>query len=293
MSRYTLYLLIVLMIIPTTVAQEEIRVINDIPYVIDGHNTQILDIYLPSNPDSLVPIILMVHGGGFIAGDKSEMQGASEHYASLGYAIISPNYRLAPEFTYPSAHADVFCALAWTLTHAEDYNLDPSRLFLMGESAGANTIALLATIDDPNTVLDDCEYTLPDTLDIQAVFAMYMPVDLNSCECFLAKQLGSIYLGVNMSDWVNIESQALWQSASIINKLDRNDPPFYLIHGMNDFLVPVSESEFFASHYQDIGGQAELVVFEGANHGFFTTINSVYTQQALGIIDTWLADFEG
>ncbi|GAB5493659.1 MAG: alpha/beta hydrolase [Phototrophicaceae bacterium] len=292
MSRYALYLLILLIALPTF-AQDDIHLISDIPYVGNGHESQTLDIYLPSNYDDPLAIILMVHGGGFIAGDKSEMQGASEHYASLGYAVIAPNYRLAPEFIYPSAHADVFCALAWTLAHAEDYNLDSAQLFLMGESAGANIIALLATIDDPNTLVTNCDYTLPDSLDIQAVFALYMPVDLNSCECQLAKQLASIYLDVNVSDWLDSETQDLWQSASIINKLDKGDPAFYLIHGANDFLVPVSESEFFATHYQAVGGEAELVVFEGANHGFFTTISSAYTQEALGIIDGWLDSFEG
>ena len=113
----------------------------------------------------------------------------------------------------------------------------------MGESAGANIVAVLATIDDPNTLLDACDYELPETLDIQAVFALYMPVDLSSCDCQLAKRLASVYLDVELSDWADIESQALWQSASILNKWDKNDPPFYLIHGANDFLVPVSESE--------------------------------------------------
>ena len=261
---------------------------SDIPYVTDGHELQTLDIYLPNSSQVTLPIILMVHGGGFIAGDKSEMQGAAEHYAELGYAVISPNYRLAPDFTYPTAHADVFCALAWTLSHANDYHLDPNNLVLMGESAGANTVALLATMDTPNALLEDCEYQLSDDLSIQAVFAMYMPVDLSSCECQLAKRLASIYLGINLSDWENAETQSLWQSASIIKELDDTDPPFYLIHGANDFLVPLSESEFFVNAYQEVGGYAELVVFEGANHGFFTNIDSDYTQRALAIIDDWL-----
>lgn len=288
MIRYTLCsLLLLLHLIPIN-AQDNWRFIGDIPYVADGDITQTLDLYLPNNSQNPLPIIFMVHGGGFIAGDKSEMQGSAEHYAGLGYAVISPNYRLAPDFTYPTAHEDVFCALAWTLAHAHDYNLDPTRLILLGESAGANTVALLATMDAPNTLLDNCEYQLPDELNIEAVFAMYMPVDLSSCECQLAKRLASIYLGINLSDWEDDETQSIWQSASIIKELDATDPPFYLIHGANDFLVPLSESEFFVNAYQVVGGDAKLVIFEGANHGFFTNIDSVYTQRALAIIDDWL-----
>lgn len=288
MIRYTLYSLLLLFHLIPINAQDNLRFIGDIPYVTDGDIAQALDLYLPNNSQDTFPIIFMVHGGGFIAGDKSEMQGSAEHYAELGYAVISPNYRLAPDFTYPTAHADVFCALAWTLTHTEEYNLDPTRLILMGESAGANTVALLATMDTPNTLLNNCEYQLPADLAIEAVFAMYMPVDLNSCECQLAKRLASIYLGINLSDWENAETQSIWQSASIIKELDATDPPFYLIHGANDFLVPLSESEFFVNAYQEVGGYAELVVLDGANHGFFTNIESVYTQQALAIIDDWL-----
>lgn len=289
MVRYFLCTVFFLFVSITLVQADNQR-IYDIAYLIGGDEYQTLDIYLPNELQAPLPILFMVHGGGFIAGDKSEMHGTAEHYANLGYAVISPNYRLAPAFTYPTAHADVFCALAWTLAHADEYNLDNSRLYLMGESAGANTIALLATMDAPNSLLTDCEHQLPEPLNIRAVFAMYMPVDLASCECQIAKRLASMYLDVNLSDWDDTTTQALWENASIIHELDQNDPPFYLIHGANDFLVPLSESDYFVELVETVGGHAELVVFEGANHGFFTNIDSDYTQRALEIIDKWLED---
>jgi acetyl esterase/lipase len=254
---------------------------DNIAYIPDGHPRQTLDVYQPQHPDP-VPVIVMIHGGGYIAGSKNMLSDAAQWFAERGYAVVVPGYRLAPDFTYPAQINDAFCALAWTYSHADEYGFDTDDLILLGESAGANAAALLATVDTPQTYLSDCPYTLPDNAQPAGVVAYYMPVDLSTCECQLAKTLSYTYLGVSADEIENVdEARNLWDEASPLSWMDANDPPFLLIHGTDDFLIPVSESRYFVEEYESAGAQAELVALEGAGHGFFAYLNREAAQQAL------------
>jgi len=282
-------LALMLLILPV-MAQDEVVTIYDLPYFDNAHELQTLDIFLPEDAgDSTYPVLFLVHGGGFIIGDKSEVHPAAMRYAEQGYAVITPNYRLAPDVHFPDAHSDVFCAMAWTLAHAEDYNLDLSRIVLMGESAGANIVAYLATVDDATDFTRDCEFDYPENPDYDAAITFYLPVDLLSCECQFARSMASQYLNVNITNWNDADVIADFVEDSVLSWLDSDDPPFYMIHGENDFVVPLSESEFFVDAYQSAGGYTELVVIEGANHGFLTSgIESTYLAQSYELIDEWL-----
>lgn len=252
-----------------TMAQEP-QILLDIPYIPDGQERQVLDVYLPENVDSPVPTLLMIHGGGFIFGDKDEMRSVAQSFQEMGYATVAPNYRLAPDYTYPAQIEDVFCALAWTIHHAEEYGFDPTRLVLVGESAGANAAALLGTVDTPQQYLANCPYSLPDDFQARAVVAYYMPVNLTSCDCVAAQQMAALYLGIPEGEAGQLETmQDRWADASPLYWIDDNDPPFLLVHGERDSLVPLSESLAFQSAYEEVGGEVLLITIPLLNHGFF------------------------
>ncbi|MCA9911964.1 MAG: alpha/beta hydrolase [Anaerolineae bacterium] len=270
---------------------QEPHILQDIPYIANGHERQVLDVYLPENIDSPVPTLLMIHGGGFIFGDKDEMRSVAQFFQEAGYATVAPNYRLAPDYTYPAQIEDVFCALAWTVNHAEEYGFDLTRLVLVGESAGANAAALLGTVDIPEQYLTDCPYSLPDSFQARAVVAYYMPVDLTSCDCVAAQQMAALYLGIPQEETSHTETmQDRWADASPLYWIDENDPPFLLVHGERDSLVPLSESLAFQQAYEAVGGEVTLITVPLLNHGFFRLTWLPPVQNALEDVQQFIAD---
>lgn len=269
---------------------QETQTLQDIPYIADAHERQVLDVYLP-DADEPAPTLFMIHGGGFIFGDKDEMRSVARIFQEAGYATVAPNYRLAPEYTYPSQIEDVFCALAWTVNHAEEYGFDPSRLVLIGESAGANAAAMLGTVDSPEQYLEHCPYPLPDDFQARAVVAYYMPVDLTSCECTAAQQMAAVYLGIPEEEMADVETvQNSWADASPLAWIDAADPPFLLVHGERDSLVPLSESLAFQSAYEAVGGDVSLITIPLLNHGFFRLTWLPPVQNALEEVQLYIAD---
>jgi len=291
MNRWLLLLCIVLFTIPTLAQDDNLSTRVNIPYNDDGNPRQVLDLHRPDDVDEPLPVIFMVHGGGFVFGSQEMLFDVARRYAGMGYAVVTPTYRLAPINTYPAAIEDVFCALAWTFENADEFNVDLSRLVLVGESAGANAAAIIATVADPSPYLTDCPYALPDDYTIQGVVAVYLPVDLSTCDCDPARGLASLYLGIDNDDWEQAENlRDLWAEASPLAHLDEDDPPFILIHGTDDSFVPYSESELFVETYQALGGEVELFPIEGADHGYFDRVRSRPARETYAIIDAWLQD---
>ncbi len=105
------------------------------------HKTHRLDIYRPKSDAKTLPVVMYIHGGGFGTGSRRTHRIAAEKYAQLGYLVFNIDYRLAPEYPYPSGAQDVCLAYAWLVAHASDYGGDVARLSIAGESAGGNLTA--------------------------------------------------------------------------------------------------------------------------------------------------------
>lgn len=286
---FIVFVLMLIVHLQEASARDAITTITDVPYG-EAHPRQILDIYLPSDTDETVPLIVMIHGGGYVFGSKDILRDVALYYAEMGYAVVVPSYRLAPEFTYSAPIEDIFCAMAWTVNHSNDFGFDSTQVILLGESAGANAAALLGTVDMPEQFLSNCDHALPDDISYQAIIGLYMFADLSSCDCDLVRSTTSAYLDVPYSAWDNTNSANLWGEASLYHWLDADDPPFYLIHGEDDFIVPISESELFVERYSAMGGEVELVTLPNVRHGFLAQIDDPATQASLVIIDDWLTE---
>lgn len=117
---------------------------DDIVYGTDPVR-QALDVYRPkaAGADTL-PVIVSVHGGGWVYGDKERYQYYCMELAKRGFAVVNFSYRLAPEFPFPAPLEDTNSVFRWVLDHGEEYGLDSSRVFAVGDSAGAHTLALYA-----------------------------------------------------------------------------------------------------------------------------------------------------
>jgi acetyl esterase/lipase len=116
---------------------------RDVAYGTDP--LQKLDVYAPAKGTAKGPVILFAHGGGWRRGDKKQHGNKGAAYSSNGILFISTNYRLAPNVMHPKEIQDIASAFAWVKAHATDYGADPNQIYVMGHSAGAHLVDLLAT----------------------------------------------------------------------------------------------------------------------------------------------------
>ncbi len=117
----------------------------DIAYLNDQNAAHTLDVYIPGKKEKPFTVLVHIHGGGWVMGDKSLMKTTGLFYASQGILFITPNYRLSPKAQHPAHVEDCAAAVAWAVRHAEELGGDKTRIFLSGHSAGAHLAALLAT----------------------------------------------------------------------------------------------------------------------------------------------------
>jgi len=118
---------------------------DDIRYGDESH-WQALDIYRPRGAEGPLPVIVSVHGGAWVYGDKERYQYYCLSLAQRGFAVINFSYRLAPEYKYPAPLEDTNAVFHWLMEHGGEYGLDAGRVFAVGDSAGAHLLALYACI---------------------------------------------------------------------------------------------------------------------------------------------------
>jgi acetyl esterase/lipase len=260
-----------------------------VPYIADGSPRQKLDVYLPEGEDGPFPTIFAIHGGGFSTGSKVTYNELASHFNELGYALVSIDYRLTPDFNYPAQVQDSFCALAWVHANAASYGFDTERIIVMGESTGGYLAAMLGTVDTQSLYLEGCPNLLPRTDWIQGALVFYGHFDFTSIDGYTDGyiRLGlQPYWGVEFSE---IPPDTLAEM-SPLSWVDGSEPPFLLIHGTSDIDIPSWMSEDFASALEESGAAVELLLLE-AGHGFFgrPSLSSPTNVQSLETVESWLA----
>lgn len=231
--------------------------------------TQRLDLYTPSGPGPY-PVVVYVHGGGWVAGDKSTPAdvGMVASIVAHGYAVVSVNYRLAAEAVFPAQLDDLRTALAWVRDHGAEHGLDAGRLGVFGVSAGAHLAALLGTVERET---------------VRAVVGWAPPVDLGSVGHDLASRPDCDGAWPDPEDpesfWAALvggpvsaqpERVAAADPTRHLADGDLADlPPFLFSHGDRDCTVPLEQSERFVAIVRAVTGRpdsAEVRVLPGAGH---------------------------
>lgn len=125
---------------------ENIKRFDDISYGPD-QTWQVLDVYRPkASGNEKLPVIVSVHGGGWVYGDKERYQYYCMDLALRGFAVVNFTYRLAPENKFPAALEDTCLVFSWVLEHADEYGFDQNAVFAAGDSAGAHTLELFCAL---------------------------------------------------------------------------------------------------------------------------------------------------
>jgi acetyl esterase/lipase len=235
--------------------------------------TQKLDLYLPEG-DGPFPLIINVHGGGFMMGDKSNPAEADTFLAN-GYAVASVDYRLSGEALAPAQIQDLKAAVRWLRANAQAYNLDPERFAAFGQSAGGNLVALLGTSCGV-AALEGAELgNAEQSSCVQAVVDWFGPTDFlqmdqqfagTSCPTThdAADSPESMLLGAPIQ---TVPEQA--QAVDPITYVTSDAPPFLIQHGTADCNVPPQQGQLLYDALEPaIGADLVTLTFlEGAGHG--------------------------
>ena len=224
------------------------------------------DLYLPRSktgePLKAAPVVIAIHGGAWRNGTKISMLRHAIMLARRGYAVMSINYRLAPKHPFPAQIHDCKQAVRWIRHHAEEYNIDPEQVIVFGYSAGGHLACLMGTAGEGDGLEGEVEPPF-DKYDstVQAVIAGGSPCEFS-------------WIGANSTQlmyWIGAtrsQNQDAYDLASPITHVSKEDPPFYLFHGEQDWIVPKESSERFATAIEKIGGKVKLQPVKGSGHIF-------------------------
>jgi acetyl esterase/lipase len=224
-----------------------------------------MDLYFPENAKAPYPVLVYFHGGSFTGGDKRQGSGIIDIPAMTerGYAVAAANYRLMPEYSFPAEIIDAKCAIRFLRHYADDYSLDTEKIGVWGGSAGGHLVAMVGlTNADPAFEVGDY---LEESSQVSAVVEMFGPSDLTAQFNWLQKQLLRRAFGTDNTD------SSLLRQASPVNYVTASAPPFLILHGEHDHVVPVQQAELLYQKLVDAGVDASLVLVENADHNFKPT----------------------
>lgn len=248
---------------------------KDLAYASDSE-TQKLDLYLPEG-DGPFPLVIMVHGGGFMFGDKADGMGLTgvDQLLANGYAVSSINYRLSGEATYPAQIHDAKAAVRFLRANAEQYKLDPDKFGAWGASAGGNLAALLGTTCGV-AELEGAELGNADQSScVQAVVDWFGPIDfLKMDEQFAGTSCAQDHNAADSpeSKLVGAEIQSvpdLVATTNPMNYISDDDAPFLIQHGSADCNIPPIQGKNLADALAPVIGaeNATYTLIDGAGHG--------------------------
>ena len=209
----------------------EYRVVPNVTYGLVNNWETKLDLYLPQGADGPTPVVLYIHGGGWVGGTKERYVLRLLPWLEMGWAVANIEYRLGEVSLAPAAVEDCLCALRWVIRNAEDYHIDPSRIVVTGNSAGGHLALTTGMIPDSAGLDRQCPGT--ETLSVAAIINWYGITDV-----------GDLLDGPNMKSYA-VEWMAsmpnrdrIAERVSPLTYVRSGLPPILSIHGDADPSVP-------------------------------------------------------
>ncbi len=252
--------------IPTTLWAAEGAGVDykpDVTYATVAGEELKLELASPKGLDHAVPAIVVIHGGGWMAGKRQDMASIAKEAAAHGYVAASISYRFAPKHRFPAQIEDSKCAVRYLRAHANELHIDPQRIGAIGVSAGAHLSMMLGTMDSADAMEGDGGNPEQPSK-VQAVVSFVGPVNLardNYSET--QTQILAAFLGGNPK-----EKQAECRRASPITYLNKGDAPMLCFFGTKDPLVSFDQAFQIATALTnaEVPGRVEMIL--GAGHGW-------------------------
>lgn len=245
-----------------------VEVVRDVEYGTGGGRPLRMHLVRPqSPPPDPMPVVVYIHGGAWRAGNRDAGVPPLARLAQRGYFGASIEYRLSQEAKFPAQIEDCKAAVRFLRAKAGDYSINPDRIAAWGPSAGGHLAALLGTSGGVRE-LEGAGGNAEFSSRVQAVIDGFGPTDFlrmgkNRIDHDSADSPESLLVGGPIQE--NREKAA---RANPITYVTADDPPFLIMHGDKDDLVPIGQSELLAEALQKAGVEAALHVVAGAGHGF-------------------------
>lgn len=238
---------------------------GNVSYNNDTLQKHLLDIYLPANAKGKLPLVIFIHGGGWLSNDKyadmGYMKKTVAEITSCGFALASIDYRFSTQAVFPAQMQDCNRAISFLYDNAEKYGFDKERFAVMGFSAGGHLASMVGLSKNNNI----STFFMPATgksFYFKAVVDFYGPAEL---QLFPRsnddKSPEALLIGA-----APLVRPDLAKAASPVTYVDKNDPPFLIIHGEKDDLVSPNQSRLLSSWLSVNGVQNELVIVKDAPH---------------------------
>ncbi|MFI0444643.1 alpha/beta hydrolase fold domain-containing protein [Actinomadura sp. 6N118] len=244
-----------------------VKVERNVVYREEGRLRLKLDVYRPAENGHLRPGLMQIHGGGWVIGDKRE-QGLPllNHLAVQGWVGFNVNYRLSPRATWPEHLVDLKHFIAWYRENAESYGADPDFLCVTGGSAGGHLtamVALSANVPEFQPGIENVDTSVRGAVPFYGVYDFVepgpWPVPMGATrlvERMLVKRSFT-------------EEPDAFAKASPVNYLRSDAPPFFVIHGSHDSLIPVAEARRFVDKLRDVSESPVIYAeMKGGQHAF-------------------------
>lgn len=209
---------------------EGVQRVDDVLYGVDAERNR-LDIYRPKEYHGKLPVIISIHGGGWVYGNKEIMQFYCMSLAEKGFAVINFSYRLAPKHKHPAPLEDINDVFQWVLNHAMEYDFDTANLFALGDSVGANLLGLYCALATDRNYADQLGVHPPKGSLPKAVAYNCGMYELIRGQELLMDNLANEYLPLGGTD-------EEYGSLSLLQKANEYFPPCFIMTANGDFLRP-------------------------------------------------------
>ena len=265
--------------VPMAFRHPEVERLVDLAYS-DLSPRHRLDVYRRSDHPVGCPTLVQVHGGGWVIGDKREQgRPLMLQLAARGWVCFAPNYRLSPKATWPDHLVDVKRALAWVREHGHEYGADPGFVVLTGGSAGGHLVAIAAlTQNDPTYQpgFEDADTSVHGCVPYYGVYDLAAETGTRAARFRARRLLQRLVL--------KTADPEAFRQMSPLTHVRPDAPPFFVVHGRNDTLVPVQEARLFVERLRAVS-DAPVAYLElpGTQHAFdvFPSIRSAHVVRAV------------
>ena len=236
--------------------------------------------------DARAPVLLQVHGGAWMVGQKEgQAYPLMTHLAERGWVCVAINYRLSPRATWPDHIVDVKRAIAWTRATIADHGGDPDFLVISGGSAGGHLSSLAALTPGQAAFQPGFE---DDDTSVAAAVPFYGVYDFTDRHGGANPGLEPL-LAKNVFKTTLADDRLNWDAASPMSHVGPDAPPFFLLHGTNDTIVPVEQARSFASMLREVSRQAVVYAeLPRAQHAF-DVLPSVRAHHTVRAVERFLA----
>ena len=226
---------------------------------------QTLDVYRPSDFDGeYLPCIVIVHGGGWVYGDKELYSHYAMDLSKRGFAVLCFTYRLAPENKYPAQIEDCCLAINWLWNNADKFKINRSEIFLVGDSAGAHLTGLLCAINTNKSYADQYDFNLPDGFKPVAIGMNCGAYSLFNSNYQSTIEINNELIGdLIPDDFDALQTLNFKKQINMIEYVNEQFPPAHIVTGYGDFLF--DQAEILANSYRQNGLLFEYKIYGSAS----------------------------